>query len=109
MAIDFSGVSAYVNETKNELISAAVLGSPTIKLLTLQTGVKSAETLNILTETVQFGDGTVCGFSDSGSTAISQRKLEVGAIKINKSYCQAELEKYFTQMMITNTAGKRSN
>jgi hypothetical protein len=108
MAITLPGVVAYVNENNLSLIKKTVLGAKTASLLPIQTGIKSAETLNLLDSTVVFADGTTCGFTDAGTSVISQRKLTVGAIKVNKSYCPATLEEYFTQTAITAGAGSES-
>jgi hypothetical protein len=108
MAFNVATLTAYVDEQRVPLIGKAVLSSKTAKLLSLQTGVKGKAALNLLTTTTSFGDGNTCGFSDAGSAAITQRVLTVGAIKVNKSYCDRTLMKYWMGYDVKVAAGQKT-
>lgn len=95
-----STLTAYVDQTNVDLIKRSVLQPKTATMFTIQAGIKSAETLNLLDDTIVFGDGSQCGFTPSGSTTITQRTLTVGKIKVQKNYCLKDLEPYFTQLAL---------
>ena len=101
-----SGLTAYVEEQKMPLIGKAVAGGDSAKLFRLQTGLKpgSKAAINLLDTTIVFADGNTCGFSAAGSDEFTQRLIEVGAIKINKEYCDKELRKYWTGYEVTTAA-----
>lgn len=91
MAIDVSTLSAYVDETNENLIGETVYRGETVKLLNLQVGVKGKAAINLLTGTSVFGDGSVCGWDDAGGVELSQRIIETGQIKLNTSFCEKDL------------------
>ena len=93
MAIDVTKLSQYVDETRKELILNTVLGAKSASLFNLQTGVKHQAALNLLDTTIEFGDGTDCGWDAAGSSALSQRLLTVGQVKINTPFCEKNLLK----------------
>ena len=101
-----SGLTAYVEEQKMPLIGKAVAGGDSAKLFRLQTGLKpgSKAAINLLDTTIVFADGNTCGFSAAGSDEFTQRMIEVGAIKINKEYCDKELRKYWAGYEVTTAA-----
>lgn len=101
-----SGLTAYVEEQKMPLIGKAVAGGDSAKLFRLQTGLKpgSKAAINLLDTTIVFADGNSCGFNAEGSDEFTQRMIEVGAIKINKEYCDKELRKYWAGYEVTTAA-----
>lgn len=100
MAIDVTGLANYTEQNKMALITKAVFGAKTISLLTPMTGVKSSETINILDTDAVFQLGGTCGFNASGTTAITQRTVTVGKIKINEALCPKTLEAKYTQTLL---------
>jgi hypothetical protein len=79
MAFSIGTLANYTDEQRFPLIRKAVLSAKTATLLTLQAGVKSASAINILESDAIFqADG--CGFNASGTTALTQRVITVGAI-----------------------------
>jgi hypothetical protein len=100
MAFDVSSLTSYTNENNFPLLTKSLFEAKTMKLMTPMTGIKSAETVNILETDSVFQAGGTCGFSSSGTTAFSQRTLSVGKIKINESLCPKTLEAYFTQLQL---------
>ena len=108
MAINVSALTAFVDEQKMSLIGKSVISAKSAKLLNLQTGVKGSAAINILNNTTVFGDGSACGWSEAGTSVLSQRKIETGAIKINKSYCDKTLLKYWAGYDVKVAAGNKS-
>lgn len=101
MAFDVSTLTNYTEENVAILLTSSVLGAKTQMLIaaqgTIMTGVKSAETINILDTDAQFQTGGTCGWNAAGTTAISQRVVTVGKIKINEALCVKTLETKYTQ------------
>ena len=101
MALDLSALTNYVRENELQLTSAAIFSAKTASLIealgNVQVGIKSAETINILTTDAVFQAGGTCGFSSSGTTTITQRLITVGKIKIQESICPKAFEAKYTQ------------
>lgn len=105
MAFDVSALPAYVKQNGNKWLTNLVTGSKTAAMIqaqgNLQTGVKSASTLNILDTDAIFQTGGTCGFNASGSTTITQRQVTVGKFKVHERLCPKDLESKFTQEVLT--------
>lgn len=105
MAIDVTKLSQYVDEKRKELILNTVLGAKSASLFNLQTGVKHQAALNLLDTTIEFGDGSDCGWDAAGSSALSQRLLTVGQVKINTPFCEKNLLKVWAGQDVKVAAG----
>jgi len=99
MALDVSGLSVYTDENKMDLIKKSILEGRTLEYVTIQPDIKSSATINIIDSTL-VGQAGACGFSSSGTTALTQRTLSVAPIKVNESICVNTLESYYTQKMM---------
>ena len=108
MAINVSALTAYVDEQRLPLIRKTIFAAPSVKHFNLQTGVKHSAALNILNTTVAFGDGATCGWDEAGSSAFSQRTLEVGNYKVNMSFCDKAMLKYWNGYEVRVAAGQKS-
>lgn len=108
MAINVSALTAYVDEQRIPLIRKTIFAAPSVKHFNLQTGVKHSAALNILNTTVAFGDGATCGWDEAGSSAFSQRTLEVGNYKVNMSFCDKAMLKYWNGYEVRVAAGQKS-
>lgn len=86
-----SSLPQYVEEKRLPLIAEAVLGAKSAKLFNVQTDIKHAAALNLLSTDVVFGDGGACGWDDAGTQSLTQRILTVGNIKVNMSYCDRDM------------------
>lgn len=104
MAFDVSTLPAYVEQNNSPLLRKAIFGGKTISLLTPRLGIKSAETLNLIDDSVFFQEGEGCGFNASGATTFTQRTLTTGKIKVNKVWCIDDLEPKFTQYSLLKGA-----
>lgn len=96
MALNLSGLTAYVDERKLPLIGEAVLKGKTISMVNVQTGVKYKAAINSVFVDPTLQDGSVCGFTDSGTNELSQRIITAPAIKVNMSFCHKDFLKYWT-------------
>ena len=108
MAINVSALTAYVEEQRLPLIRKTIFAAPSVKHFNLQTGVKHSAALNILNTSVAFGDGATCGWDEAGTSAFSQRVLEVGNYKGNMSFCDRAMLKYWNGYEVRVAAGQKS-
>lgn len=99
-------LSVYVDENKLDLIRKSVLGAKTINYLNIQTDVVGKTKINLLDTTVQFGDGSACGWNEAGTSTITQREINPAPIKVNMSFCDKAMQKYFMNHQITVAAGR---
>lgn len=99
MALDLSALTAYVDELSGDLIKESILRGRTVDLVTVQGGIKSAQTINRLSTTLNAAAGA-CGWSATNSTTLDQRTITVCDIKINEAICLNDLEDYYTQTMM---------
>ena len=99
MSLDVSGLSAYTDENKMDLIKKSVLEGRTLEFATIQPDIKSSATINIIDSTL-VGQAGACGWNASGTTDLTQRTLSVADIKVNEAICLTTLEAYYTQKMM---------
>lgn len=101
MAFDVSTLADYTEQNEALLVTSSVMGAKTQQLIiskgNVMTGVKSAETINILDTDANFQSDAGCGWNASGTTSITQRAVTVGKIKINEALCVKTLEAKYTQ------------
>lgn len=100
MGFDVSTLANYTKENADELVTASVFSAKTQQMIlamgVVHTGVKSSVKVNKLTTDAVF-QADSCGFNSSGTTAITQRDLVVGKIKVNEALCPNDLETKYTQ------------
>ena len=108
MAINVSALTAYVEEQRLPLIRKTVFAAPSTKYFNLQTGIKHSAALNILNTEVAFGDGATCGWNEAGTSSFSQRTLEVGNYKVNMSFCDKAMLKYWNGYEVRVAAGQKT-
>lgn len=99
-------LTVYVDENKLGLIRKSVLGAKTINYLNIQTDVVGKTKINLLDTTVTFGDGSACGWNEAGTSTITQREINPAPIKVNMSFCDKAMQKYFMNHQITVAAGR---
>lgn len=101
-AINLTGLSTYVDERTDSLLTKAVLGAKTLDVIDVMLDVKYKAPLNYLDSTVVFADASTCGWDASGADAFTQRMIEVAPIKVNKEWCARDMRKYWMnyQMLI---------
>lgn len=99
MALNVAGLEAYVDQEKLQLIKRSILGQRAINYLTVQPDIKSSAAINIIDSTIVMQAGA-CGWNPGGTTTLTQREIEVKALKINEAICLDTLEKYWTQKLM---------
>lgn len=101
MAYNVATLTDYTKENEALLVTKSLFGARTQELIreegNVLTGVKSAEAINLMDTDAIFQNGDSCGFNASGTTTITQRKVTVGAIKVNEALCPKDLNKKYTQ------------
>lgn len=96
MSLNVSGLAAWTDENKLPLIKKSVLGGRTLQFITVQPDIKSSAAINIIDSTLSLQAGG-CGWNAAGTTALSQRDIDVCPVKINESICLDTLESYWVQ------------
>ena len=103
MSFVVSSLANYTNEQSTNLLSKALFGGKTARLMydagQVQVGIKSAETLNILSSDVYF-QSDACGLTPSGLTTFTQRTITVGKIAVEETLCPKTLESKWMQTQI---------
>lgn len=101
MAFNVSALTDYTEQNADKLVIKSLFDARTQQIIasegTIQTGIKSSETINILDTDATFQTGGTCGFLSSGTTSFSQRSITVGKFKVNESLCPKTLEAKYTQ------------
>lgn len=96
----------YVDQMRPDLIAKSVIGAKSADLFNLVTGVKGPTALNLISSEIEFGDGSVCGWDEAGSTSLSQAVLTPRALKINMSICDKVLLDKWANYLVKVQANK---
>lgn len=105
MALDLSGLAAYVEENSQPLIQSAILSPKVLDYVTKWENVKSTVQLPTLESTVPYQAGASCNsVTTSGTTTIGKVQLATSAIEFAESICINDLEAYFTQKYLPKGA-----
>lgn len=102
-----SSLPAYVEERRLPLVAKAILGGKVAKVFTLQSGIKSKAKINLVDTSIVFGDGKTCGWSEAGTTTLSQREIATGNIKINMAFCDKAMLDTWAQYEVRIAAGQK--
>ena len=108
MALNVSTLTGYVEEKKTGLIRKAVIESRSAREMNLMTGIKGATALNLLNTTVVFGDGSVCGWNEAGTSEVTKRILTPGYVKVNMSFCDKTLLNTWMNYDVRLAAGQKT-
>ena len=93
--LNLANLTKYTNELSGILLKEAVLVGSTFDYISVQSGIKYADSINLLTNTLVAAAGACGTISPSGSTVLSQRDITVCPIKIEESICVDEFEQYW--------------
>ena len=88
---------AYTEQDAKKLIYKVIAHDDMSKYMNVQTGIKTAETINIISTEAVWQGKTSCNPVASGDSAMSQRALTVGSISLILEWCEEQLEAYYTQ------------
>ena len=108
MAINVNSLPAYVEEKKLGLIRKAVIGARTPEEVNLQTGIKGDTALNLLVTDVTLSDGSNCGWTEAGTSTVSQRIIKVTPYKVNMAFCDKTLLKTWLNYDVRLAAGQKT-
>lgn len=97
MAYSLSGLTAYTEQDANKLIYKIVAGDDMSQYMQVQTGIKSAETINIVATEGVWQAATNCNPTASGDSTFTQRTITIGKTSIVLEWCEEQLEAYYTQ------------
>ena len=106
MAINVSALNNYVEEKRLPLIAKSFLRGKTIDLIQIETGVLQDTALNLVSASVQFGDGASCGWNATDGIALSQRLLKPTFLKVNQAFCDKDLLKKWASYEVKLAAGR---
>lgn len=106
MAINVTALSNYVEEKRLPLIAKSFLRGKTIDLIQIETGVLQDTALNLVSASVNFGDGASCGWDPTDGVALSQRLLKPTFLKVNQVFCDKDLLKKWASYEVKLAAGR---
>lgn len=100
MAFNVSGLSAYVQENRDNILRKVVLEGDTISKMAKQLGVKTKERLHYFDLNPVIQDGKGCGFSAQGATNITEKDVETAVMKINDEWCNDDLLGKYAEYLV---------
>lgn len=106
MALDVNALNNYVEEKRLPLIAKSFLRGKTIDLIQIETGVKQDTALNLVSASVEFGDGATCTWQPTEGVALSQRILKPTFLKVNQAFCDKSLLKKWASYEVRLAAGR---
>ena len=93
--LNLANLTKYTDQLSGILLKESVLVGNTFDYISIQTGVKYADSINILTNTLTAAAGGCGAISPTGSTVLTQRDITVCPIKVEESVCVDEFEQYW--------------
>ena len=101
-----SGLTAYIEQSKDLLIKKLALGRGTRERISIQTGVKFKEHLHIFDVAPALASGLDCGFSGAGTATLTERLLECPALKVNMEICPENLIGKYAEYLVRLNANE---
>jgi len=93
--LNLGSLTKYTDQLSGILLKEAVLVGNTFDFISVQTGIKYADSINLLTNTLTAAAGGCGTISPTGSTTLTQRDITVCPIKVEESICVDEFEQYW--------------
>lgn len=97
---DTSGLSAYIDEQRRELITKMQTTKGLADYAFLEDAVKGSRDLHFLDTTTTFQSDADCGYNASDATTLTKRKLTVGHIKRDEDLCPKKLKAFWTEILM---------
>jgi hypothetical protein len=94
---DVSGLGAYVDEQRDEILVKQVTAGKTLEQITIQEGIKGSEEIKLMDDTLVYQTAD-CTMTASGDTVFTDRAISVNDIGYMKKFCQKDLVGFWTQL-----------
>lgn len=94
---DVSALGSYTKDNAEQLLVKMIAQGKSASMFNIQPGVKSAQRINIITNTPVWQD-QACSFTASATSTFTQRTITVGKIAIMMKWCEKDLEAKYTQL-----------
>ena len=94
---DVSGLAAYIDEQRDEILVKQVTMGKTLEQITIQEGVKGSEEIKLMDDTLVYQTAD-CTMTASGDTVFTDRAISVADIGYMKKFCQKDLVGFWTQL-----------
>ncbi len=108
MNIIVSSLPEYVEQNRDTVLRAVVLGGTTIKHMVPQTGIKTKAAINYLDVDPKFQDGRQCKFTpQEGGVELTQREIETGIIKVELEICPDTLLGKYAEFLVRIDANEQ--
>ena len=106
---DISDLGTYVDEQSDVVLTKQVTEGRTLSMINIQTGIKQAEKIKTLDDSVVWQGGEGCGFNADGDTKFSDRTITVYPIKVNKKWCNEDLVGTWGQLALKQGMADQNN
>jgi len=103
MAFSLGTLAAYIEDQDFPLIAQMQAAGGLAEVADIQTGIKGSSHLQFLSTDVVFGSDA-CTRTASGTTALTQRTLTVGAIAVSENLCIKDLNGYWAKVLVKKEA-----
>ena len=108
MNIIVSSLPEYVEQNRDTILRAVVLGGTTIRHMVPQTGIKTKAAINYLDVDPKFQDGRQCKFTpQEGGIVLTQREIETGIIKVEFELCPDTLLGKYAEYLVKIDANEQ--
>lgn len=107
-AFNLSGLTDYVNVHKDELLTKATLDAKTLRYVDIMPNVKYKDAIPTLSSSIQFQDGSACGFNPMGEDEFGELYIETKAVKVEKEWCYKDWEKKYGNYQLLWEAGRET-
>ena len=98
----------YVEQNRDTILRAVILGGTTIKHMVPQTGIKTKAAINYLDVDPKFQDGRGCKFTpQEGGIVLTQREIETGIIKVELEVCPDTLLGKYAEYLVRIDANEQ--
>lgn len=100
----------YVQNNREVLVNKfGLLGGGTRQRISIQTGVKGKDALNILDINPVLQDGAECAFTAQGTAELTNREIETAIIKVDMEFCPRKLRGTYAEYLIRINALEEGN
>lgn len=102
---DTTGLQAYIQQNRDELLSRIMLEGRTIDRISIRRDIKTSEAIHYFDMPVTFQDGRNCEFTpDGGAAVLTDRVINTALIKVNKEFCPDDLLGSYAEALVKISA-----